>query len=179
MSHTSSDLSCLCLRAENRNGTFIYERKAQWKKNDGTDWEKKPWGGVGSDDGIEWKWKDCSECSSMTATWTSEPQSPPDKICSLPWHNAIKNLLQSRQECNLKIRVTSPRTLRINMSSSTTTEQKYCISVTAEFVCGFHTCNFAQGLGGQWNVRSSQGHVWKRTVLTWCDICCDSSLHSL
>lgn len=81
MSHTSSHSCCLCLKAENRNESFIYKRKAHWKKNIELT-KKKPWGGVGNKDWVEWKRKDCAECSSMTGTWTSEPQSPPDKIRS-------------------------------------------------------------------------------------------------
>lgn len=166
----SSHSCCLSLKAQNINDVFIYKRKAHWKENDRTDWKKKPWGVVGSSNGVEWKCKDCAEFS---GAWTSEPQSPPDKICSLPWHNAIKHLLQSTQECNLKIRVTSPRTLRINMSSSMAKEQKYCISVTAEFVCRFYTGSFAQGLGAQWNFGSALGHILGRTTSTWCDTYCD------
>lgn len=38
----------------------------------------------------EWKCKDCMECSRVNCKWTPKPQSPPDKICSLPWHTATK-----------------------------------------------------------------------------------------
>lgn len=56
--------------------------------------------GRGGESEGEWKCKDCLECSRVNCKWTPKPHSPPDQICSLPWHTTAESSQPARRNAS-------------------------------------------------------------------------------